>query len=73
MVTLPLPVMRQVQIAAGGLTLLSVVLRYTLHPTFFSVAGFIGAGLVFAGVSGFCGMARLLVHILWNKRSGLNG
>ncbi|MBG6241340.1 MAG: DUF2892 domain-containing protein [Candidatus Symbiopectobacterium sp. Dall1.0] len=71
--TQPLPVMRQVQIAAGGLTLLSVVLGYTLHPAFFSVAGFIGAGLVFAGVSGFCGMARLLMHMPWNKRRGLNG
>lgn len=68
----PLPVMRQVQIAAGGLTLTSVILGYTLHPAFFSVAGFIGAGLVFAGVSGFCGMARLLMHMPWNKRSGLN-
>lgn len=71
--TQPLPVMRQVQIAAGGLTLISVVLGYTLHPAFFSVAGFIGAGLVFAGISGFCGMARLLMHMPWNKRSGLNG
>lgn len=44
----PLPVMRQVQIAVGGLTLISVVLGYTLHPAFFGIAGFIGAGLVFA-------------------------
>ncbi|MCW2473370.1 MULTISPECIES: rhodanese family protein [unclassified Symbiopectobacterium] len=69
----PLPVMRQVQIVAGGLTAISVVLGYTLHPAFFSVAGFIGAGLVFAGISGFCGMARLLMHMPWNKRRGLNG
>lgn len=69
----PLPVMRQVQIAAGGLTLISVVLGYALHPAFFGVAGVIGAGLVFAGVSGFCGMARLLMHMPWNKRSGLDG
>lgn len=69
--TQPLPVMRQVQIVAGGLTLLSVVLGYTLHPAFFSVAGFIGAGLVFAGVSGFCGMARLLMHMPWNKNRRL--
>ena len=27
----------------------------------------IAAGLVFAGVSGFCGMARLLAVMPWNR------
>ncbi|MFT8210312.1 MAG: rhodanese family protein [Symbiopectobacterium sp.] len=63
----PLPVMRQVQIVAGGLTVTSVALGYVLHPAFFGVAGFIGAGLVFAGISGFCGMAKLLMFMRWNK------
>ena len=30
---------------------------------------FVGAGLLFAGISGFCGMARLLVLAPWNRRT----
>jgi hypothetical protein len=36
-------------------------------PGFFALAGFVGAGLTFAGVSGFCGMARLLALLPWNR------
>jgi hypothetical protein len=32
------------------------------------LSGFVGAGLVFAGVTGFCGMARLLALMPWNRR-----
>lgn len=64
----PLPVMRQVQIAAGLLILIGVALGYALHPAFFLLSGFVGAGLLFAGVSGFCGMARLLEIMPWNRR-----
>ena len=35
----------------------------------FLLSGFVGAGLVFAGVSGFCGMARLLAWMPWNRRT----
>lgn len=65
----PLPLMRQVQIAAGGLTLAGVVLGYTLSSGFFLLSGFVGAGLVFAGLTGFCGMARLLDKMPWNRRA----
>ncbi|MFP2507453.1 rhodanese-related sulfurtransferase [Buttiauxella sp. BIGb0552] len=64
----PLPLMRQVQIAAGTLVLAGVVLGYAVHPGFFLLSGFVGAGLLFAGISGFCGMARLLEKMPWNKR-----
>ncbi|WP_259461660.1 DUF2892 domain-containing protein, partial [Enterobacter sp. R1(2018)] len=56
-----------VQIAAGTLVLVGVLLGYTLHPDFFLLSGFVGAGLLFAGVSGFCGMARLLAVMPWNR------
>lgn len=56
----PLPLMRQVQIAAGGLALLGVIMGYTVHGGFFLISGFVGAGLMLAGMTGFCGMARLL-------------
>ena len=65
----PLPLMRQVQIAAGLLTLCGVVLGFTLSSGFFLLSGFVGAGLLFAGLTGFCGMARLLKVMPWNRRT----
>lgn len=65
----PLELMRQVQIAAGSLVLLGVLLGFAVHPGFFGLLGFVGAGLTFAGVSGFCGMARLLAVMPWNRKA----
>ncbi|RAU38224.1 rhodanese family protein [Enterobacter sp. RIT418] len=64
----PLPLMRQVQIAAGALILCGVALGYSVSSGFFLLSGFVGAGLLFAGVTGFCGMARLLKVMPWNRR-----
>lgn len=63
----PLEMMRQVQIAAGLLVLIGVLLGFSLHPAFFGVSAFVGAGLTFAGLTGFCGMARLLQAAPWNR------
>ncbi|MFM1811411.1 MAG: hypothetical protein RLZZ336_349 [Cyanobacteriota bacterium] len=63
----PLPLMRQVQIVAGGLVLLGVVLSQISAPGWIWLSGFVGAGLMFAGISGFCGMARLLAAMPWNR------
>jgi rhodanese-related sulfurtransferase len=65
----PLPLMRQVQIAAGSLVLLGLILSSTVAPAWILLSWFVGAGLVFAGVSGFCGMARLLAVMPWNRVS----
>jgi rhodanese-related sulfurtransferase len=64
----PLEIMRQVQIAAGSLVLLGVVLGFAVAPAFFGLSAFVGAGLTFAGATGFCGMARLLMLAPWNRR-----
>ncbi len=64
----PLEIMRQVQIAAGSLVLLGVVLGFAVAPAFFGLSAFVGAGLTFAGATGFCGMARLLTMAPWNRR-----
>ena len=64
----PLPLMRQVQIAAGSLVLLGVILAQ-LAPGWILLSALVGAGLVFAGVSGWCGMALLLARMPWNRIS----
>lgn len=63
----PLPLMRQVQIAAGSLVLLGLILGTWVAPAWILLSWFVGAGLVFAGISGFCGMARLLAAMPWNR------
>jgi rhodanese-related sulfurtransferase len=65
----PLEIMRQVQIAAGSLVLIGVCLGFAVNPAFFALAGLVGAGLTFAGATGFCGMARLLALAPWNRRA----
>lgn len=59
--------MRQVQITAGSLVLLGFLLGSLVSPGFYLLSAFVGAGLVFAGLTGFCGMARLLAHMPWNR------
>ena len=60
---------RQVRIAAGALVLAGVGLGFLLHPAFFALSGFVGCGLVFAGVTDWCGMGLLLAKMPWNKGS----
>ncbi len=63
----PIEIMRQVQIVAGSLVVLGVVLGLWIAPPFFAVSAFVGAGLVFAGSTGWCGMAKLLALMPWNR------
>jgi rhodanese-related sulfurtransferase len=63
----PIEIMRQVQITAGGLVLTGVTLGAFVHPAWLAASAVIGAGLVFAGASGWCGMARLLQLMPWNR------
>jgi rhodanese-related sulfurtransferase len=65
----PIELQRQVQIVAGSLTFIGVMLGLFAAPGFFIIPAFIGAGLTFAGVSGFCGMARVLMLAPWNRRA----
>ena len=65
----PLEIMRQVQIVAGSLVVIGVLLGLLVAPGWFGLAAFVGTGLTFAGVTGFCGMARLLMLAPWNRRA----
>jgi rhodanese-related sulfurtransferase len=63
----PIELIRQVQIGAGALVLLGLALALAINPWFAALSAFVGAGLVFAGATGFCGMARLLAVMPWNR------
>lgn len=63
----PIELMRQAQIAAGSLVLLGTILGASFSPYFYLLSAFVGVGLLFAGITGFCGMARLLAKMPWNK------
>ncbi|MHC4875523.1 MAG: rhodanese-like domain-containing protein [Planctomycetota bacterium] len=58
---------RQVRIAAGLLVLTGVVLSELVHPYLIGISAFVGAGLVFAGITDTCGMGMLLAKMPWNQ------
>jgi rhodanese-related sulfurtransferase len=58
---------RQVRIAAGLLVLLGILLGWLAHPAFLALSAFVGAGLVFAGITDTCGMGLLLARMPWNQ------
>lgn len=60
---------RQVRMAAGSLVLLGVALGWFVNPAFFGLAAFVGAGLVFSGITDTCGMALILARMPWNQCS----
>ncbi len=63
----PIELQRQVQIGAGSLAFVGTLLGLLVSPWFFVVPLGVGAGLLTAGITGFCGMAELLVHMPWNR------
>ncbi|WP_457089887.1 rhodanese family protein [Microvirga sp. P5_D2] len=63
----PLELQRQVQIGAGSMAFLGTMLGLFVSPWFFAIPAFVGAGLTMAGITGFCGMARILKRAPWNR------
>jgi rhodanese-related sulfurtransferase len=57
---------RQVRIAAGSFVLAGCILGWFVYPAFFGLSAFIGAGLIFAGVTDTCGMGMVLAKMPWN-------
>ncbi len=68
----PLPIMRQVQIVAGGLILLGVILGSFYGHAWYLLSAFVGAGLLFAGITGYCGMANILMLLPYNRQNNCN-
>ena len=60
---------RQVRIAAGSIVLTGVLLSQFVHPGFIWLSGFVGGGLVFAGITDWCGMGLLLAKAPWNQKA----
>ena len=58
---------RQVRIAAGLLVLTGSLLGYFVHHYWIGLAGFVGAGLTFAGITDTCGMGMVLARMPWNQ------
>lgn len=66
----PISLFRQVQIVAGSLVFLGTILGVLVSPNFLILSGFVGAGLVFSGVTNTCAMGLLLAKLPYNQRSG---
>ncbi len=58
---------RQVRIGAGTLVVVGLLLGAFIHPAFLFLSGFVGCGLIFAGVTDWCGMGLLLAKAPWNR------
>ncbi len=63
----PISLERQVRIAAGAIVLTGVLLGALVHPGFYGLSGLVGAGLIFAGITDWCGMGLLLAKAPWNR------
>lgn len=65
----PLELQRQVQLIAGGLVLTGTLLGVFVAPGFLAIPAFVGSGLMFAGATGLCGMAKVLLLAPWNRKA----
>jgi len=63
-----LPLDQQVQLTIGIFLIVSSFLAYYLNPLFNLLTVFFAGGLIFAGLSGSCGMAKLLARMPWNQK-----
>ena len=63
----PLPLQHQIQIGAGSIVLLGLLLHF-IWPAALWLTALAGAGLLFAGLTGFCGLGILLSKMPWNKQ-----
>jgi rhodanese-related sulfurtransferase len=70
-----LPLERQVRIVIGLLVVVGVVLGLTVNPLWQILSGVMGAGLVFSGLTDWCGIAMIIARLPWNRgrQSGASG
>lgn len=58
---------RQIRLTAGIIVVLGLLLGFFVTPWFYLIVLFMGAGLIFSGLTGECGLGVLLMHLPWNK------
>jgi rhodanese-related sulfurtransferase len=61
---------RQVRVAIGLVVLTSAALAAFVHPYWIGLAAFMGGGLIFSGITDFCGLALVLSRMPWNQIAG---
>jgi rhodanese-related sulfurtransferase len=64
-----LPLDRQVQLTIGVCVLAATALVYFVNSAFLLLTVLIGVGLINAGLTGFCGLARVVALMPWNQRT----
>lgn len=62
-----LPLERQVRVALGAVSLVGIVLGFLVHPAFFGLSSVVSAGLIYSGLTDWCGMALMLAKAPWNR------
>ncbi|MGF1457868.1 MAG: rhodanese-like domain-containing protein [Leptolyngbyaceae cyanobacterium] len=63
----PISIFRQVQIVAGSFVVIGTILGALISPWFLLLSGFVGVGLVFAGITDTCALGMLLAQMPWNQ------
>lgn len=61
---------RQMRLAAGVLVVVGILLAVAVSPWWLLLPGFVGCGLAFAGLTGFCLMGEALAQMPWNRPCG---
>ena len=59
---------RQVPIITGSGVLFGVITGYLINPVFLLLAGVIGAGLLYSGITGSCALQNFLKTMPWNQK-----
>ncbi|MBT5954597.1 rhodanese-like domain-containing protein [bacterium] len=62
-----MPIIQQVMAIAGSLVIVGQLGAHFVHPGYGWLSAGVGSGLLFAGVSGNCYMAKMLAMMPWNK------
>lgn len=62
-----LPLIRQVQITVGLVSAVGASLALAVDPLFAIIPLVVGCGLLFAGLTGICGLALLVAKMPWNR------
>lgn len=58
---------RQIRITAGLFVLTGAALAWFVHPYYIAIPAFVGAGLIFSGITNTCPMGMAIAKMPWNQ------